>query len=195
MKLHKLEIRRQIIHLIYGPVLISLYEYHIINLEIIFGMIIGGIIMSLMIKKKRLSPIRWVLSHFERERHLENFPGKGILFFTIGTLISLILFDKNIAYASILVLSVGDSISNIIGRHFGKIKTKLNPHKYIEGTLVGIIFCIPIVYYFSQNILAAISTSFVAMFLETPNITILNIEIDDNLLIPIGAGLCLNLFK
>ena len=192
--MHRLELRRQFIHIIYGPVLILLYHYNLLTLSILFGIILGGTIMSLMIKKQRMNPIRWVLSHFERDHHMENFPGRGVLFFTIGAFLTLLIFEQKIAYAGILILSFGDAASNLIGRHWGKIKTKLNPDKYIEGTLVGILVSIPIAYYFVPNIYDAIAASCLAMFLEMPNLKIFDFEIDDNLLIPIGAGFTLSLF-
>ena len=192
--MHKLELRRQIIHIIYGPILILLYHYGILTLPILFGMIIGGTFMSLMVRKNRMNPVRWVLSHFERDHHMINFPGRGVLFFTIGAFLTLLLFPQYIAYAGILILSFGDAASNLVGRHFGKIKTKLNHDKYIEGTLVGILVSFPIAYFFVPNILAAIAASCIAMFLEMPNIRIFDFEIDDNLLIPLGASFTLSLF-
>lgn len=192
--MHKLEIRRQIIHIIYGPILILLYHYELLTLPIIFGMIIGGSIMSFMVKRERLGLCRRVLSLFERDHHMENFPGRGILFFTIGAFLTLLIFSQKIAYAGILILSFGDAASNLVGRHYGKIKTKLNPDKYIEGTFMGILVSMPIAYYFVPNIAAAIAASCIAMFLEMPNIKIFNFEIDDNLLIPIGASFTLSLF-
>lgn len=192
--MHKLELRRQIIHIIYGPLIILFYHYGLLTLPILFGMIIGGSFMSVMVRKNRMHPVRWVLSHFERDHHMENFPGRGVLFFTIGAFLTLLLFPRYIAYAGILILSFGDAASNLVGRYYGKIKTKLNPDKYIEGTLVGILVSFPIAYYFVPNFAAAISASCIAMFLEMPNVRIFNFEIDDNLLIPLGASFTLSLF-
>ena len=194
LKMHKLEIRRQIIHFIYGPILILLYHYHIINNSLLLGMVIGGAMASYLIKREKLSLIARILSFFERDHHMKQFPGRGILFFTIGAYLCLILFEQHIAYAGILILSVGDAITNIAGRYFGKIKTKLNPHKFIEGSIVGILVSIPIAYYFVPNIWAAITTATVAMFLEMPNVKVSEFEIDDNLLIPLGASFTLSLF-
>ncbi len=192
--MHKLEIRRQILHVLYGITLLLLYNYQIIDTTLLLGMIIGGSVASLMIKKQKLSPLRKVLSLFERDHHLEQFPGRGILFFTIGVYLTLVLFERNIAYAGIMILSIGDAISNIVGRHFGKTKTKLNPNKYIEGNIVGIIFSIPAAYYFFPNFYGVLAACIVGMFLEIPNISIRDFEIDDNLLIPIGASFTLTLF-
>jgi len=192
--MHTKEIRRQIIHLLYGPILILLYNYRLLNLQILFGIIIGGSLMSLLVKKKRMEAVRWLLSHFERDHHMDNFPGRGVLFYTIGAFLVLLLFQEKIAYAGILILSAGDAVSNIVGKHYGKIRTKLNPDKFIEGTLSGIIVSVPIAYYFVPNIVAAISASCIAMFLEMPNVKIFNFEIDDNLIIPLGACVTLSLF-
>jgi len=192
--MHKLEIRRQIIHILYGPLLILLYHYQIINTSLLLGMIIGGAVASYLIKREKLSIVAKVLSFFERDHHMEQFPGRGILFFTIGAYLCFMIFEQTIAYAGILILSVGDAVTNIIGRHFGKIKTKLNPEKFIEGTFVGVLVSIPIAYYFVPDIWAAITASIVAMFLEMPHIKVSEFEIDDNLLIPLGASFTLSLF-
>lgn len=192
--MHKLEFRRQIIHLIYGPILVALHYYKIIDINLLLGMIIGGCIASYLIKQERLGIIKKMLSLFERDHHMENFPGRGILFYTIGAYLCFIFFETSIAYAGILILSVGDAFTNIIGRNFGKIKTKFNPNKYIEGTIVGVLVTIPIAFYFVPNLFAAISAASVAMILELPHLKILGLEIDDNLLIPIGASFTLSLF-
>lgn len=192
--MHKLEFRRQILHILYGFALLFLHYYNVIDNKILLGMIIGGAITSLMVKRERLSPIKRFLSLFERDHHLEKFPGRGVLFFTIGSYLALVLFEKNIAYAGIMILSVGDAVSNIVGRHFGKISTKLNPNKHIEGNLAGILVSIPFAYYFFPNTYAVIAACFVGMFLEIPAIRIFGFEIDDNLLIPVGAAFTLTLF-
>lgn len=193
-KLHLLEFRRQAMHLFYGLALVLLHMNGIINNQILLGIIIGGGAISLMVKKQKLSLIERFLRLFERDRHMEVFPGKGPLFFTIGSYLSLILFEPNIAYAGIMVLTFGDAFSNIIGRHFGKIKTKLNPDKCIEGNLAGILIAVPFAYYFFPHLWAVLAASTVGMFLEIPNIRLFGFEIDDNLLIPIGAGFTLTLF-
>lgn len=192
--MHKLELRRQLLHIIYGFGLLFLYSYNIIDNRILLGMIIGGAITSLMVKREKLSPIKRLLRLFERDHHLERFPGRGVLFFTIGAYLSLILFERNVAFAGILILSVGDAVSNIVGRHYGKIKTKLNPEKNIEGNIAGILISMPFAYYFFPNALAVLAAACVGMFLEIPAIRIFGFEIDDNLLIPVGAAFTLTLF-
>ncbi len=188
------ELRRQFAHLVYGPIIVLLHYYELLTSQILFGIIIGGAIMSLLVKKRKMGPIRWILSHFERDHHMENFPGRGILSFTIGAFLTLILFPQQIAYAGILMLSFGDATSNIIGRHYGVMKTRLNPNKKFEGTLFGIMIAFPFAYYYVPSVTAALLASCVAMFLELPKIKIFQFEIDDNLIIPVAASFTLNLF-
>jgi dolichol kinase len=192
--MHKLEVRRQIIHFLYGPLLILLYQYQIINTSVLLGAIISGAAASYMIKKDKLPFFAGILSFFEREHHMKQFPGRGILFFTIGAYLCLMIFEKNIAYAGIMILSAGDAVTNIVGRHFGKIKTRLNPNKYIEGTLAGILASIPAAYYFVPDIRAVTIAAIVAMFLEMPSVKVSEFEIDDNLIIPLVACFTLSLF-
>ncbi len=192
--MHKLEFRRQVLHLMYGFALIFLHRYGLINQTILLVAILAGSAMSLMIKKKKLSPIARLLSIFERDHHMEAFPGRGILFFTIGAYLTFLLFEVNVAYAAIAILSTGDALSNVIGRQYGRTKTRLNPDKFIEGNLVGILAAIPMAYLFFPHFYAVFAASTVGMFLEIPHIKIFGFEIDDNLIIPIGSAFTLTLF-
>lgn len=193
--MHQLELRRTIFHLLYGPLLILLYDLGIFNLPLLGVLIVIGASTSYLIYRRRLGWVARVLAVFERPHHLENFPGRGILFFTIGATLSLALFEKSMAYAGIMVLSVGDSVANIVGRHWGRLKTWLNPEKSLEGTLLGILTAAPAAYWFFPAWPAVFAASAVAMFLELPRLRIFGFEIDDNLIIPIAASFTLSLFS
>ena len=126
---------------------------------------------------------------FDREKDKKVLPGKGVIFFFVGVLISIELFSKDIALASIMILSLGDSLSHLIGRRYGKIKNvfKRNSEKVIEGTFAGVlagflgalIFVSPIEAFFA---------SFVAMMAELIEMQLGEVIVDDNLLIPLIAG-------
>ncbi len=92
------------------------------------------------------------------------------------------------------MLSVGDAVCNLAGRHWGRIKTRLNPHKALEGTLAGILFSAPVAWFFVHDWPAAVLSTTVAMFLELPHVSLFGFEIDDNLLIPLATGVGLTLF-
>lgn len=192
--MYKLEIRRQLLHVFYGLSLIAFHKQGVINNVFLLALLVGGFVISYFIQRKRMTLIARFLSIFERKHHLEAFPGKGVLFFTLGAYLTLMLFEANVAYAGIAILSVGDAISNIMGRHFGYTKIKLNPHKFIEGNLLGILASMPVAYFFFPHFFAVFAASTVGMFLEIPNIKLFGFEIDDNLIIPVGAAFTLSLF-
>src|SRR3990167_8457702 len=120
--LSELELKRQFMHILVGLVTIALIYYNVLSSFAIFFLIIAGIMLSILSKRIRIPLISHFLDHFEREEQRKNFPGKGTIFFFVGVLLSLQLFERNIAYASLLVLTFGDSISHLFGAQFGKIK-------------------------------------------------------------------------
>ncbi|EKF86856.1 diacylglycerol/polyprenol kinase family protein [Methanobacterium formicicum] len=62
---------------------------------------------------------------------------RGFVYFFIGIIITLYIFQFNmaIANAAILILLFGDSASTLIGRRFGRIKLPFQSHKTLEGSL------------------------------------------------------------
>ncbi len=191
--MHPTELRRQIFHLLYGPLLILLHARGILNLKLLFALIVIGAGTSYFIKRQRLSGVRRVLTFFERDHHLATFPGRGIFYFTLGAFLALLLFETPFAYGGIMILSVGDGLSNLVGHSFKRFKPILNPTKSLEGTLAGIVASIPAAYYFVPQFLPVVVASVVAMVLELPHIRLGRFEIDDNLIIPVAAGFTLSL--
>ncbi len=190
-----LELRRQLLHLAYGPLLIALHQQGLLGHAGFLLLLGGGISFSYWVKRQQeKSLLRRLTAFFERKHHLESLPGKGILFFTLGAYLCLSLFDAPIAYAGIMVLSVGDAVSNVVGSRIGRIRTPLNPEKCIEGNLAGIVAAIPAVYFFFPHWAGAGAAAAVGMFLEIPRISLAGIDIDDNLIIPLGASFTVALF-
>lgn len=62
---------------------------------------------------------------------------RGFIYFFIGIILTLIIFQFNmsVANAAILILLLGDSASTIVGRHWGKNKIPFSPKKTLEGSL------------------------------------------------------------
>ncbi|MBP2132156.1 dolichol kinase [Methanomicrobium sp. W14] len=111
-------------------------------------------------------------------------PGKGTILFFISTLTCLVLFEKNIVFAAILVLAVLDSVTTIIGINFGR--TKIYKKKSLEGTASGIIAGF-IVLIFLINPQTALVASALA------GITELISPVDDNLTIPLVVCIVLSI--
>jgi len=190
------ELFRQILHIIIGLIVLISYYLDFIGPLTVFLMIIVGVLVSILSKRISIPFFSFYLKHFERQEQMGKFPGRGMIFFFIGVLLVMKLFTKDIALASIMILTLGDSISHIIGERFGQIKNIFNGHskKLFEGTLAGAIvgalgasLFIPWTH--------AILASFTAMVAEVIEIDLNHNTIDDNLTVPLVAGTVIYLLR
>lgn len=187
MEIGKFELKRQLFHILLGISLVILLMYGFINKEMILIAIIIGITLSCLSKKTKIPIIYNLLEMFEREGEIQNFPGKGVIFYFIGVFTALLLFPKDIAMASIMVLAFGDPISHLFGLHFGKTKHPLSNTKFLEGTIAGFIagFIGALVFLPWHE---AFFASLTAMVAEAIKIKIGTQQVDDNLIVPFVAG-------
>src|SRR3989338_780178 len=88
------EIRRKIFHILLGSILIFLIYKSIIDAEIIFFILIFGIILSLICRKYNVLVISKALEFFDRKEHTNQFPERGVIFFFIGVLLVIKLFPE-----------------------------------------------------------------------------------------------------
>lgn len=181
------ELNRQLFHLLLGLAVVALLLYDVIDRKIIFFLILAGFALSYLSKRIKIPIIHELLNRFERKEDLKKFPGKGMIFYFIGCYIALRLFSKDIAMASIMVLALGDSISHIFGRHYGKTKTFLSKTKFLEGTIAGFVggFIGALVFLPWQE---AFFASLAAMIAETIDVNIGAKQVDDNIVVPLVAG-------
>lgn len=187
MEIDYFELKRQLFHILLGAAIVVLLMLEFINKEIILAAIIIGLVLSYLSKKARVPLIYDLLELFERKEVLDKFPGKGLIFYLIGSYIVLLLFPKDIAMASIMVLALGDSISHLFGLHFGKTKHPLSKTKLLEGTIAGFIAGF-IGALFFVGLLEAFFASLAAMVAEAVEIRIGAEQVDDNLIVPLVAG-------
>ena len=184
--LTKLEIKRQIMHIIFGISIVFLLNYNLINATYLFILFIFGLILSLISTKFNIPVIHQFLRTFDREKDLEKFPGKGAIFYVLGAFISVLVFPKEIALASIMILALGDSVSRLIGP-YGYLKHHFHNEKFFEGVIAGAIAGFLGALYFISWLPALIASS-VSMLIEGIDLEIKNFKIDDNLMIPVVAG-------
>ena len=187
--LSALELKRQLMHIFVGLVTIALIYYDILSPFSLLLLIITGIMLSFLCKRVQIPIISTFLDHVEREEQRRKFPGKGTIFFFIGVLLSLQLFERDIACASIMILTLGDSISHMFGAQFGKIKNIFNgkSQKLLEGTLAG-----TLAGFFGALFFVPIPEAFLgslgAMIAEVIKIDFNDTTLDDNLVVPLIAG-------
>jgi len=194
----KFEWNRQLFHIFLGIVIVVLLMYGILGYDItvlgiiiryvdILGIIILGFLLSYLSKKIKIPVIYQLLQKLERNEELQRFPGKGTIFYFIGVFVSLMLFPKDIAMASIMVLALGDSISHLFGLHYGRTRHPLSKTKFLEGTIAG----------FAAGFIGALVflpwheaffASLAAMIVEAIEVKIGTQQVDDNLLVPLVAG-------
>lgn len=194
MEINRFEIRRQAFHICLGLAIIILLKIGILNSLILFIILIIGGIIAVLSKKFRIPVIYSFLKIFERKHALKTFPGKGTISFLIGCLLVLQLFEKDIALASIMILTFGDSVSHLFGWHVGRKKHPLNCLKSIEGNIAGGITGFLGAMFFI-NPLPALLASFGAMTAEAVELKMNNKIIDDNIIIPLVAGTIIYLMR
>jgi dolichol kinase len=184
-----LEIRRQLFHVFLGIVVVILYYFNLIDAFMVFVVVVLGGFLCFLSKKLDIPVLSWFLRKFEREEQIGIFPGRGMLFFFIGILLVMKLFEKDIALAAIMILALGDSVSHLVGKFFGKTRNIFNGHsrKLLEGTIAGAVFGFLGALLFVP-IPEAFFGSLGAMVVEALEFDMNKRTIDDNLIIPLVAG-------
>jgi len=192
------EARRQAFHIGLGLTLLFAIYTGLVSEFLLLLAVIAGIGLSFYCRNHELPIISHFLDSFEREKERKRFPGKGTIFFFLGVLMvySLKIFPTDILYASILILTFGDSFSHIIGRLYGSTRNPLakDSAKLLEGTIGGIIIAALMASLFVRPG-EAIIASIVAMFAEAVELRINKNTIDDNLVVPLVAAFTLLILR
>jgi dolichol kinase len=124
-----------------------------------------------------ISAFTLAMSRPEERDHLIVNP----IFLASGIVLALILFPRNIAYASIAILAIGDPTAAYLGGKFGQRRVGSRSWEgFVAGTCAAFI---PTIFFISP-ILGAIG-SVVGMLLELTGI------LNDNLTIPLGSGIAM----
>ncbi|MEM2999155.1 MAG: HAD-IB family phosphatase [Candidatus Bathyarchaeia archaeon] len=109
------------------------------------------------------------------------------LYFALGILLTLLLFPLQVSGAAIAIFALGDSAASIFGSFFSKTPLPFNKGKSLEGSLFGFFSAFLAASAFVPPVPAFVG-AFVAMTVES-----LPLPVNDNVLIPLCAGLVLTL--
>lgn len=179
-----LEIKRKIVHL---ATLIIPIGYGLSSERAVLSFLIPFFLVYLSVDLlRRTNPHLALLfrKHFfgrvlrqEEERNL-----MGSTYFLFSSILTILLFPKSIAIASLLILILSDTAAALIGKAFGRVMIF---KKTLEGALAFFFTSLLIVWIYPgldrfSGTLAALITSAVEL---------LPIPVDDNLTIPLAAGL------
>ena len=196
-KLDKFETERQIIHIIFGLVIVLLLFFDFLNAYSLAVLTVIAFIIFFLAKKYKLIVVYDILERLERKEDLKKSPGKGPLFYLLGATIVTLIFEKDIAMASIVILALGDSIPYLVGNQYKLIQSPFNDKKYLEGSFAGFMAAflgVTILLWVADMrisgfmILQAFFASLIAMIAEGIDIKIKLNKIDDNIIIPIVAS-------
>jgi dolichol kinase len=187
MKKIKPETKRRVFHITNGIIAVGLIYFEILTPLFLIVILIAGGIACLLSLRYKIPLVNFLLKHLERPEDIKIFPGKGSFYYVLGILLVLVLFDKDIAMASIMILALGDSIAPLIGQYYGKIKHPLSDKKFLEGTVAGGIAAFLGAVIFVSPVEAAFA-SIAAMIAEGINIKFSGISINDNISMPVTAG-------
>lgn len=189
------ELKRQAFHAIVGIMILLMLIFGLLNQWILLAVLIVGFVIYLINKRLKVPIIWWFVKNFERRENMKDTPGRGSFYFVLGIFLSLLLFPKDVAYAAIIILALGDSTSTLIGKAYGRTKAPWSSVKLLEGTIAGIAFSFIgflALYYllpgFSVPILHGLIACIIAMLVEALEIKTANRKLDDNVVIPLVAG-------
>jgi phytol kinase len=129
-----LEFKRQMVHLLNGSAIAAAVYFlkPVIGLLILLPLVTALFLLHAMPKiKPDLRIMHHLMYHFERRRDIQNFPFKGAIFYGLGIIFPIALLNVNYGCTVILILSVGDAFSNLIGRRYGRTRIL---DKSLEGT-------------------------------------------------------------
>ena len=185
--------KRKFAHFSFGIFLVVLMNSglnQIFMLHFLVLTIIIGLILSIFIKYKKPKLLVYLLEQFEKPQDVKNFPGRGSIYFTIVALVSIALFSKEIASASILILTFGDPAAFIVGKYYGKKKLIVNKNKLLEGTIAGTFIGTALATLFVPFPIAFFGAAF-GMMAEA--IELKYLHFDDNFFIPFVSGLVMTL--
>jgi len=187
---YKHEIIRKSVH--YGSAIFPLsYLYFFNREEILF--LLGGFVLIIIILEILRMYIPFFTHIYEvifgkivREEESEKFTGATYSF--LGAFFAILIFEKEVAIFAMLVLSLSDSTAALVGRKWGSIPLL---GKSVQGTItflavaITIAFLVPGIPRF-EAVTAAVFTTLVEL-VPSP--------VNDNLLIPLSAGITLSLMR
>ena len=188
----ELEFRRQVFHFIFGFSCVFLHWAGFLRLWQIAALLIIGLLISFFSQYYKIPFVSRLLEKFDRPRD-RKFPGRGAFFFLLAVFLSILIFrgeNLKIAYAAILILSVGDSLNHLFGAKLQRIRFPWNKRKNIVGVGIGILSGTFAAQFFVP-LLPAFIASTIAISLETIPFRIGKIYIDDNVFVPLVAGVVL----
>ncbi len=176
------EVRRKGIHLLsVGFVIVFVLASGVWGKKIALLLLTALLVLLLEIDYVRVELRRKIPFVWRLWRRKEKNRFGGPVFFLIGTIISLAVFDFPIALAAILMTTFGDMAAALIGKRFGNVYITKN--RALEGVVAEFVVNFFIGAVIITNFWIALVMALTATIVES-----VVDKLDDNLLIPLFAG-------
>lgn len=178
------EAKRKFVHVLgFGYVIIYYIAMKLLGSQIAILILLATLILFIAIEFFRVIEHRKIpIFHFLWRPKEENTIG-GQVYYILGLIIALSVFEFPIAIAVILMTIFGDMAAAIFGIAFGKHWLKKVPNTAWEGIIAEFVVDLIIGYFIIGNWAIIIPMAAMATFVET-----VFPHVDDNLAIPVFAG-------
>ena len=185
----KTELYRKFVHTLSSIIpLFYLFSTKDLTLKILIPLTITLMLLDIsrfniaFINKIYMTALKDVMRVHEKKRFA------GCTYLAISSILVIILYDKGIAVACLLFLTVSDSAAALFGKSFGKINIY---NKTLEGSLAFLFSSLIIVYFIkSLDLLTGLCGAVIATYVE-----LVFTRIDDNFSIPIISGMIMQLIS
>lgn len=177
------EVLRKSVHLV-SILIVLIYEFF--GKEAILWVLMLFLVTVLFLEYFRLEQGMRIPFFYMMYREHEADSLGGHIYFALGAIAAISLFNREIAYAAVLMTTFGDLAAALIGKFYGKkriFRQVFKNDKSLEGSTSEFIVNLLIGLVIVGNPFVA----FVMAFFATLTETAVN-QIDDNLVIPIFSG-------
>ncbi len=136
---------------------------------------------------------RWLFSHFSgftKEKERERMSSTTL--FLLSCLLAILIFNKAVAIAAMLMLVFGDPVAEMIGVRWGRVPLL---GKTLEGTMGGLAACLLASAPLAATSLGPAPLVLAAGAAAAALFELIPVSIDDNFSIPLGAGAVMTLVQ
>ena len=139
-----MELGRKIIHTFALFYLVIYFAFDYLTgpgtgLLVLAGMLVAVIIIEYIRLERRagIPLLSWLWANFRRENEQER-PGAE-LFFLLGVIVALGVFELRVAVAAVLMTVFGDLTAALAGIRWGRVRPRVLHGKSIEGSLAALL--------------------------------------------------------
>ena len=194
MMTYRNEIWRKLFHL--SSTFIAL-AYLVIERNVMvvaLGVLVALALLYELLRRSR-GPMARMLDAFSGHivRDAEASTLTGATYVTIGALLAVALFDKPIAIAVLLIMSISDALASLVGRRWGSVRFLA---KSLQGSAAFFVTALILsLIALRGDVLACMIGAAVATVVEAAGLKLGRHQLDDNLSVPLATGITMTLLR